>query len=117
MLVYLAFSFIVTHIPGPKFTEDELPTTIPLDKLFHFGGFAVMSFLVVHALSRRIRHRLAVPLTVVLLSIYGVIDELTQPYFHRSADPMDFAADIAGIGVGIVIWLYLRQRSGGKAGP
>ena len=42
---------------------------------------------------------LAGVLTVVLVTAYGGLDELTQPAVNRTADWPDFAADVAG-GVG-----------------
>jgi hypothetical protein len=47
------------------------------------------------------------------LIVFGGIDELTQPWFDRSAEWLDWLADVAGIGLGLVLgklWLQYRRR-------
>ena len=42
-------------------------------------------------------------------SAYGGIIEVLQPSFGRSADMQDWIADIAGVGLGIVLALLYRR--------
>lgn len=82
------------------------PVDLPLDKVGHFGMFAVLGVLLAYGLHRaRIRASLAWPL-VAGLSL-GAIDELHQRTVPgRSAEWADLAADVAGCAS--ALWLTHR---------
>jgi VanZ family protein len=61
-----------------------------------FAALAVATWLTV----RRTAHRSIAPLAIALAS-FGAIDEITQPFFRRHADPLDWVYDCIGIGIGI----------------
>ena len=52
-------------------------------------------------------------LAVLLLALaaYGVADELTQPFIGRTADALDYIADLAGAGSGVLIGRIWSQRA------
>jgi VanZ family protein len=39
----------------------------------------------------------------IALAAFGAVDEITQPLFGRTADVLDWAADCAGIAVGLLL--------------
>jgi VanZ family protein len=47
--------------------------------------------------------RRAVVAVAIALAAFGAVDEITQPLFGRTADVFDWAADCAGIAVGILL--------------
>jgi hypothetical protein len=118
----------LTHLP---------PTDIPnmlqfdeYDKLEHIGAYGTVTALFLLALKRRRGSPTAVQsdpkrkrwevkgwlslaiLIVVGLAILGAVDELTQPYVHRTCDIKDWMGDAAGIGVVFAIFLIRRAIVG-----
>ena len=73
------------------------------DKLVHLIAFAALAF----PLARTGRFGL-IPVFVGA-SAFGGIIEVIQPSFGRSADMLDWVADIAGVALGIVLALLYRQ--------
>lgn len=75
------------------------------DKTLHFVAYAVLSFLALAALDshRRGAWKKVVKLFVVL-AIFGALDELTQPPFGRTADWLDWYADLCGLAAGIALF-------------
>ena len=91
------------------------PVDLPLDKLGHFGMFAVLGALLAWGLHRaRVRASLAWPLIAGML--VGAIDEWHQRTVPgRSSDVMDLVADVAGCA--LALWLthhLLERRDTGK---
>ncbi len=82
-----------THVPQPP----ELMGLEKHDKLLHQSAYAGLAFLV--ALNvwwrtpLRARHLLIIFLAV---AAFGGLDELTQPPFNRTADWLDWYADMGG---------------------
>ena len=123
LAAYWSLAFVVTHVP-PFLPEDEGDDDEPLigfDKIVHFGGYAGLAFLLMNALvptnyaaaeaagSERMTTR-AVAITILICAIYGAVDELTQPPFGRTADPMDYVADLLGLGAGLLLFRLYRPR-------
>ena len=73
------------------------------DKLVHLIAFAALAF----PLARTGRFGL-IPVFIGA-SFFGGLIELIQPSFGRSADMQDWIADIAGVGLGIVLALLYRR--------
>ena len=73
------------------------------DKIVHFLAFAALAF----PLARTGRFGL-IPVFIGA-SAFGGLIELIQPSFGRSADMQDWIADIAGVGLGIVLALIYRR--------
>ena len=104
-VAYFILLFLGTHIPsvgsgGPSFS----------DKWAHFGGYLILSVLVLGGWELTIgklhpRHYFAVWLAGVL---YGAFDEWTQIPVWRTCDMNDWAADVLGVTVGIVVYQMLR---------
>lgn len=109
LLLYTFALVIGTHLPK----IGGLVRTPGVDKLLHFGAYFVQATLAAAAVAAtgRLGRRNAVIL-MAALAAFGALDELTQPWFSRSAEWADWAADCLGIvlGVGLVL-LLIRQLS------
>jgi VanZ family protein len=95
--------FVGTHIPRLPMAVD---LTFGFDKVCHFFGFAGLAFLAGIAWSlwrpadRPLRwSNLAIVL--LALTVYGSLDELTQPLVHRTCELADWLADVAGAAFGL----------------
>ena len=110
LVVYWVVLFILTHIPRVPQPPDIL---IPPDYVLHFAAYAILAFLCAAAWSWRrslsLRDLLAL---VVLLSVYGAADELTQIPVGRDASLGDWIADVAGAVVGALIYQVAAPRIG-----
>lgn len=73
------------------------------DKLVHLIAFAALAF----PLART--GRIGLIPVFVGASAFGGLIEILQPSFGRSADMQDWIADIAGVGLGIVLALLYRR--------
>lgn len=94
------------RLPGP-----ELPG---VDKVAHFGAYAVLGWLLVRAADHS-----AVPLVAgaLLGLLYGATDEIHQMYVPgRSPDVMDWFADAAGIAAATFVYTRLRARRAARTG-
>ena len=73
------------------------------DKLVHLIAFAALAF----PLART--GRIGLVRVFIGASAFGGLIELIQPSFGRSADMQDWIADIAGVGLGIMLALFYRK--------
>ena len=73
------------------------------DKVLHLIAFAVLAFPLAHT------GRFGLIPVLVGASAYGGLIEVIQPSFGRSADIQDWIADIAGVGLGIILALLYRR--------
>lgn len=105
---YAAVLTWATHHPKP---EQLLPANPPSDKLLHVGAYAMFGTLVAATLAAAgpLSLRRLAP-AALALATFAAVDEATQPWppFNRSADPLDWACDLAGIALGIaVVWVLV----------
>jgi VanZ family protein len=83
------------------------------DKVVHFSAFAVLAALFATAWQLASGGRLTfrhLRAAWVLLIIYGALDEWTQTPFGRDASVFDWLADAAGAAVGLVVFVWIRNR-------
>ena len=101
--VYWVALFFTSHVP-----RLSLPLE-PSDKVLHMSAFSALAFLLAFTWSLRgpfgLRQCLAV---LAIIAVYGALDEATQPLVGRTADVMDWIADIVGASVGLAIFLVVR---------
>ena len=96
----------------------HLPTSFPalppegVDKLIHFGAYAIFAFLLAMAWQASAGKLNKYHLWVVWLAlcIYAAFDELTQIPVGRHASFEDWLADAVGAAVGLAVFL-LWQRA------
>ena len=99
-LAYVAVLVFATHYPKP---EDLIGTSAPSDKTLHFwptglSGCSPRPRSPRRAGGRRPRW----PDWRPDWRPSAVVDEVTQPYFGRDADPLDWVFDCIGIGGGLL---------------
>ena len=91
------------------------------DKTLHLVGYFGLAgalWLALYAYRTRLPWRPI--LTLAIMSAYGAIDEITQPYFQRSCDIRDWYTDVLGTLAAIVLlemlaFVAARLRKGAKA--
>ena len=105
--LYWVVLFTATHLPPSR-----LPRTPGGDKLHHFLGYFVLSFLLGATLLIVLRsRRRRIPLLVLFATAgYGNFDELTQIPVGRQAELGDWAADVCGAATAALVLLVLQRR-------
>lgn len=143
LVLYVAALIVATHCPLRREMRPELGSwchavldsidrlsSLPLpgrlghlDKVGHLFGYALLTFLAFRAAeigpaqSRRtpIRSWRVHPIAIVLMLLaFGVADETTQPFFGRTLDWYDYAADVVGIAFATTYMLW--SKTGAQAG-
>lgn len=72
-----------------------------VDKVVHFFAYAGLAFFMRCAIRPVPGRGWAV---LLLCSVFGAVDELTQPLFNRTCDPFDWLANVAGVASVCVVW-------------
>ena len=110
LLIAVGFTAIVvflTHIP-----EDAMPSqlqVIGLDKLAHALAYGAITYLFILSL-RTSSCLLSASLLFFAILAIGALDELTQPFFSRTASLADWLADIVGIS-GVLLFSVCFKHS------
>ena len=110
LLVSLAL-LTATHWPSEFHTETRI-AGIYLDKWVHLAMYTPLTLVLIGYLSRRgsdsfwRRYRYMLSLATLILG--GAIDELTQPWFHRSCELSDWIGDSVGVVLAVVVALACR---------
>jgi len=96
---YTGVLVFATHYPKP---EQLLGTNLPSDKTLHFLAYGALGLLAAAlvAVSGRWSARRVAALAAGLAA-FAAIDEVTQPWFGRSAEPLDWVYDLIGLAAGI----------------
>lgn len=104
MAITAAYAVVLvcaTHYPKP---ERLLGPHAPSDKTLHFIAYAGLGLLAAATLAASARWTAARALGLAAgLALFGVADEVSQPWFRRAAEPLDWAFDCLGIAVGIAV--------------
>ena len=114
---YTLVLVFMTHYPKP---QELLGEDIPPDKLLHFLAYGLLGLLVAGTIATAGRWSArSMALTTLALAAFAALDELTQPWFQRSAEPLDWVWDCIGLVVGIVVVAGFRHllRSQRGHGP
>jgi VanZ family protein len=96
---YTAVLVLATHYPRPELFLGADP---PSDKALHFMAYGLLGLLAggTLALARQWSARRALGLAAVL-AIFAALDEITQPFFRRDAEPLDWVCDCLGVACGL----------------
>ena len=92
--------FWLTHIPVPDIARQSGMS----DKVMHVLAYFVLTFLIWFAISPYEKVQWCKKKVWILLGVivwYGAIDEYLQGRVGRSADVMDFVADLFGLALGL----------------
>lgn len=102
--VYAAGLFVGTHWPALRIEGSPVPRP---DLVLHFGAFAGWTFLLWFSGLTKGR----VGLTACIAAVYAVIDELSQgiPALQRTVAAEDAAANVIGVGIGVVGIVLFRR--------
>lgn len=104
LLFYWPAIFILTHVPIPKkFLENIQHVS---DKTLHYLAYLILVFLLWFAISpdKKVNWRKASAWWVLLvMAVYGAVDEWLQGYVRRDPDMMDFIADLAAALTGLIL--------------
>ena len=104
-LCYWVALFGIMHTPREHIPQIDVSN---LDKVVNVTGYAMLALLG-GAYAQRMRRQITFSWCVswgVAYGLYAVFDELTQPFFHRSAGVFDWLADMLGVGIGLTV-VYL----------
>ena len=101
LLTFIATTVLTVAMLWP--IHQPPPTPDGSDKVVHLIAFAALAF----PLART--GRIGLLPVFIGASAYGGIIEVLQPSFGRSADMQDWIADIAGVGLGIILALLYRR--------
>ena len=102
LVVYWPGLFILAHIPVPQFVRQAGVS----DKSLHFMAYLVLVFLLWLAVSghKKVNWRKAGVWWILLVVVlYGLLDEWLQGYVGRQPDIIDFSANLAGIFTGLIV--------------
>ncbi len=106
LLVYWLALFVSTHIPVPA----DLLRAPGSDKIAHFLAYAGLALLFGLWVRRTPWGSQLHPLAAFLaLAAWAALDELLQIPVNRTADPLDWVADAAGILVGLAVAGLIRS--------
>lgn len=98
---YTGLLVFATHYPRP---EDLLGPNPPSDKTLHFLAYGALGLLAAAVVAVSGRWSVwSVAVTAAGLMAFAAIDEATQPWFGRSAEPLDWVYDLIGITLGIAV--------------
>ena len=102
VVVWAAVIFTLSAIPSLSTGLGTWDTV--LRKGAHVTEYAVLGALLYRALGREL-------LALAAGIAYAVTDELHQHFVRgRHASPVDVAIDAFGVAVGMLAWLWLRER-------
>ena len=114
IVIFVQSSFPSIPVPKPEF--------ISMDKLLHFGGYALLFLLFFYSLKNQNKsiklQRYSSEYALLFTSLYGILDEIHQ-YFvpGRFAEVLDAAADISGaLFVYAIVKIVMKRKMTGSPG-
>ena len=109
-------ALLILYLSSRSTLPMPLPPLVGMDKLAHFAAFAVLSFFACFWISaeswarRPLFHFLAV---VIVVSLYGVLDEVHQSFVpNRIPSAADWVADTLGAVFGAFVFRRILKRAG-----
>lgn len=104
--LYVLVALCMTHMPkAPADLLEEVG-----DKKLHTAGYFVYAALIYIAAGLTWPRFRPLALLVVLgLALWAAADEITQPYFGRDCDILDWRADMIGVIAAVVLLSGLRM--------
>ncbi len=110
----MALIYYSSSIPGENIPKIEIPN---IDKVFHFVGYFILGVLLTRAFVNtcdKANFKLVLLLSVLIASIYGVLDEFHQRFVPgRSPEIFDIFSDIIGSLLGSM--LFMHKEKGDRA--
>ncbi len=115
-IMWALIILILCGMPPSGMPKIKIPG---IDKVVHFGLFAVFTILVTSEANRYRTHlkisQRSLWLGFIISSVYGGLIELLQlwVFTSRGADWFDFVADLAGAAVAFAIYPFLNRFTQG----
>jgi len=112
---YWLLMLVGTHLPIDRWRALSGEHRFLTDKWQHYLAYAVLGALL--ALWWSSRNRLTWQTASLLwgvVALYGLFDELTQPWFGRIADLLDWRADLVGSATGLGLFIVGRAMLGSR---
>lgn len=105
LAIVILTMFVGTHFP----IANGLPGS-QADKLYHFGAYLTLTLCLLGSWELSTGILQASHYFVVWLfgTLYGVFDEVTQPFVGRYCDGADWLADLIGIVAGLILFCLAR---------
>lgn len=108
---YWILCFAVTHVP----LRGQEPPIPGLDKVIHLALYGMLAALFYFSIkSRTAPLMLQLKKTALILVLYSVFDEITQPLVGRTCDGWDLLADWLGLSIGL--WVAVKISHGSSDG-
>ena len=111
VLLYCLFIFVLSSQPRPRL----FPGLFLKDKVLHVLEFSVLGFLFLRGLrNSRFRNKrgLIIATSVLLTVLYGIGDEIHQPYVpYRTGDIGDALSDCIGAILGVYVYHRLLENN------
>jgi VanZ family protein len=107
LVFYWPLIFIGTHLPRPP--EIQIYGN---DKTLHFSAYFLLAMVFWFARYGSVRPSVkgrGFYLTIIIMAIYGAVDEITQPLVHRTTDLKDWIGDMGGVLTALGA-IYLLRR-------
>lgn len=105
-----AFIFACSWYLSSQPTIEHIPQFWNADKLVHCICFAGLAFWVAFGCGTKLPRSRRILLPLVIVSAYGVIDELHQSFTPgRSCSPFDWMADTTGALLGSLVFLAVAS--------
>lgn len=109
VILFLYVCMMLFSFVSPLVAQVNIPTG--MDKIAHLGEFFILAFLVLRTLQLygfTSRYLLA----FLALAVFGFLTEYVQLYIPgRSYGMLDYAADIAGILFGFMLYWFVEWNS------
>jgi VanZ family protein len=87
----------------------------PFDKTLHFVAYAILAGLLWACARLRGMATLRATLAVMaVVAVWAAVDEVTQPFFYRAAEPLDWVYDIVGAAIGCGAMAVLDRLIAGR---
>ena len=103
---YASYLIYATHHPKP---EQLVGTNPPNDKTLHFLAYGALAGIVSAAVAARGSWtKRTAWMVFFVLAVFAALDEVTQPFFGRAAEALDWVYDGIGMIMGLMIvtgWL------------
>ncbi|MHC4256438.1 MAG: VanZ family protein [Planctomycetota bacterium] len=104
----------LTHIPQ-KYLPEELEVSIA-DKVLHVLAYGLITSLFLASIKKPTSFKTSLFVITLLAAIAG-LDEYTQLFVGRTASLIDWAADIVGIILAVVIWGIWQAKTTKQGDP
>jgi len=105
-VIFTATVVFLTHLPQEVMLS-RLQVS-GLDKLQHFLAYGAMTLLFILSFKTSFTMLSALVLFFAISSV-ATLDELTQPFVNRVASPIDWLADIVGIIIALLAFVYFNR--------